>query len=239
MKAASEPSHCLPIIRMKARLFRRRECWVPTARGWIAAVLLFLACGAALVRLIASFLSVNQPVTADVLIVEGWLPDYAMRGAVEEFKHGRYKYVVTSGEADPDLASWAHPYRTWAEFAAANLEKLGIQTNYIVSAPSAFTTHDRTYTSALGVENWLEANHSSTRSVNVYTLGAHARRTRLLFEKALGSKMKVGIFAHPDNSYNTRRWWATSEGVRDVVSEGVAYVYARCLFPLVPQKSKA
>jgi hypothetical protein len=40
----------------------------------------------------------------------------------------------------------------------------------------------------------------------------------------------VGTLAIPDNEYDERRWWKTSEGVRTVIGEALAYVYARVLF---------
>jgi hypothetical protein len=58
----------------------------------------------------------------------------------------------------------------------------------------------------------------------------------LLFQKVLGNKVKVGIIACPDCYYDSQRWWATSEGVRTVTSEGLAYLYARFVFPLLPHK---
>jgi len=222
---------------MKVGLIKRKECWVPTARGWLVVAVLFLACSATVVRSLDSFLSVNHPIAADVLIVEGWLPDYALRDAVEEFKHGGYKYVITSGGADPEIRLWSH-YETWADAAAADLGRMGMQTNLIVPVPSVYHSRDRTYSAAMAVKEWLASRSNEVHAVNVYSLAAHARRTRLLFQKAFGSKVKVGIFAHPESAYNARRWWTTSEGVRDVEGETTAYLYARCIFPFVPKESK-
>jgi hypothetical protein len=178
---------------------------------------------------IHSFLAVTKPVAADVLIVESWLPDYAMRGAVEEFRRGGYEYIITTGRTLPDL--WLESkYRTGAEFAAANLVALGLTTNMIVPLSPADDIRDRTYLSALAVEKWLEAGHPAIRAVNVYTLGLHARRTRLLFRKAMGNKVKVGILAHPDTGYDPKHWWSSSHGFRKVADEGIAYLYARVLF---------
>ena len=61
-------------------------------------------------------------------------------------------------------------------------------------------------------------------------MGPHARRTRLLFQEAFGSKVAVGVIAVPDDAYDPRHWWRSSEGVRDVVGEAIAYVYARFFF---------
>ena len=174
-----------------------------------------------------SFLSVNRPVAADVLVVESWLPDYSCRGAVEEFQRGGYKYILTTGFilAEPWLES---KYKSAAEFAAANLAAMGVQTNAIIVLPAQGETRDRTYLSAVPVGHWLEMRNLN--AINIYTLGTHARRTRLLFEKALGRNMKVGIFAHPDKYYDARRWWVSSYGFRKVMDETIAYLYARLLF---------
>ena len=67
-------------------------------------------------------------------------------------------------------------------------------------------------------------------SINVLTEDVHARRTRLLFRKAFGHEITIGIIAVPDPDYDSRRWWRYSAGVRDVFSETAAYLYARFLF---------
>ena len=82
----------------------------------------------------------------------------------------------------------------------------------------------------LDAKAWLESARVPVRAVNLYSLGAHTRRSRLLYQKAFGSRVKVGAFAHPDNSYDPKRWWASSEGFRKVLDEGIAYLYARALF---------
>ncbi|MGA2556129.1 MAG: hypothetical protein ABSG04_07630, partial [Verrucomicrobiota bacterium] len=58
----------------------------------------------------------------------------------------------------------------------------------------------------------------------------HARRSRLLFQKACGDDTKVGVIALDDVGYDPTHWWRTSEGVREVVGEGIAYLYARIVF---------
>src|SRR3712207_5401157 len=44
-----------------------------------------------------SFLSQNNRVDAEVLVVEGWLPDYALNEAYREFTSHPYKYIITTG----------------------------------------------------------------------------------------------------------------------------------------------
>ena len=45
-----------------------------------------------------------------------------------------------------------------------------------------------------------------------------------------GLGVKVGVLAHPDDRYDSKRWWATSEGFQSVAGEAIAYLYARILF---------
>jgi hypothetical protein len=67
-------------------------------------------------------------------------------------------------------------------------------------------------------------------------MGPHSRRSRLLYQKAFGSRVKVGVFSRPDEEYDSKRWWASSVGFEQVIGEGIAYLYARVLFhPPKPQ----
>ena len=189
---------------------------------------------ALLVRFANSFLSVNAPLSSQVLVVEGWLPDYALMGAIREFNRGDYKYLVAAGGPLVNAGPLTR-FQTGAEFAAAKLQELGLSSNCIVAVPSTNSERDRTYGSALAVRSWLQRFHPAVRTVNVFSLAAHSRRTRLLFQKGLGNDVRVGVYAFPDASYDAHRWWANSEGARVVLSEAIAYLYARCVFPFFAQ----
>jgi hypothetical protein len=210
-------------------LFTRKDCWVPTARGWGLFALVLLVAMTVWAFSVNSFLCTSHPLAAEVLVVESWLPDDVMQGAVAEYKRGEYKVVLSPGSMPPP--TWARRrYPTIAAFAAANLAVLGIDSNSIVSIPGEKILRDRTYASAVAVNDWLKVNLPSVRAINVYSMGAHARRTRLLYQKVFGDKVEVGIFSHRDRSYNPKWWWANLEGTREVVGEWLAYLYARFLF---------
>jgi uncharacterized SAM-binding protein YcdF (DUF218 family) len=89
---------------------------------------------------------------------------------------------------------------------------------------------DRTYASAVALRVWLREHSMNVHSINVVTEGAHARRTRLMFQEALGKDVGVGIIAVPNPDYDQKRWWLYSEGVKEVGSEAFAYIYSRLLF---------
>jgi len=195
----------------------------------VLAVLL-LGAAALATGFIYGFLSPSNPVPAEVLVVEYWLPDYALQGAVAEFKRGHYKYVMTSGTEFPRGWGSSSLYKTGADLAAATLAAMGLETNCIVVLSPSQAVRDRTYSRAVAIAEWLEATNPMARAVNLYSLGPHARRSRLLYQKALGKKVKVGVFAHPPDSYDPNRWWSASNGFRDVTGEALAYFYARTLF---------
>ena len=215
---------------MKMKLFVRKECWAPTARGWLALAAVFLGLAALAVASAYDFLAPTSPVAADALIVEYWLPDYAMEGAAAEFKRGGYKYLILCGRELPAAWQSSSRFKTGVELAAAVVTEMGVEKNRVVALAPLDRARDRTYGRALATGEWLQATNPGLRAVNLYSLGPHARRSRMLYQKALGNQVTVGVFAHPPNTYEPRRWWSTSNGCRDVLGEVIAYAYARLLF---------
>ena len=96
--------------------------------------------------------------------------------------------------------------------------------------PSRVMDRDRTYSSAVALRNWLRDHDIAIHGINVLTEDLHARRTRLLFQKALGSQIKVGIIGVANPDYEPKHWWLYSEGVKEVMSEALALVYAELFF---------
>jgi hypothetical protein len=50
-----------------------------------------------------SYLSVNRRADADILVLEGWLPDYAVELGYNECRKDNYDLIVTTGIYTPDL----------------------------------------------------------------------------------------------------------------------------------------
>jgi uncharacterized SAM-binding protein YcdF (DUF218 family) len=100
----------------------------------------------------------------------------------------------------------------------------------IQAVPSSARYRDRTFSSAVALKRWLDKHKMDVTSFNLVTVGVHARRSRLLFQEAFGDKARVGVIAIEDREYDPQRWWQYSEGVKKVLSEGAAYLYARLLF---------
>ena len=58
------------------------------------------------------------------------------------------------------------------------------------------------------------------------SLTPHARRSKMMFTKVFGKNVAIGIIALNDPLYDPKHWWRTSEGVREVLGEAIAYMYA-------------
>jgi len=210
-------------------LLCRRQCLVPTWRGWLA-LLVAAAAGAFVgVRTVQPFLAVNAPVSGGLLVVEGWMPDFAMKEAIAEFGRNQYSSLFVTG-GPLSFGAPLSEYRTYAELGAATIAKLGLGTNVAQPVPAPLVLQDRTFASAVALKHWLRGHGIASAKLNVISKGAHARRTRLLYEKAFGKGSEIGIVAVPDQTYDAKRWWASSEGFRDVIDELVAYVHARLIF---------
>jgi hypothetical protein len=210
-------------------MLQRRQCLVPTWRGWLLLITILgitLAVGA---RSVHGFLAVHAPLPGGILVVEGWSSDPIFEGAVAEYHRNHYDMVCGTG-GPIEVGSPFRREKTFAEFAKVMLEAMGLPAGVPHAVPAAKSKKDRTYASAIALRSWLLQRGMSNVRVNVIGNGAHSRRTLLLFEKALAGVASVGITNVEEDSYDPARWWMSSEGFRVVTGEWIAYIYARFLF---------
>jgi uncharacterized SAM-binding protein YcdF (DUF218 family) len=175
------------------------------------------------------FLAVNDPKPGGILVVEGWAADYALEAVVADSKLFSYEKVYVTGgpiEAGAPLEK----YKTYAELGAATLLALGMSTNVVQPVPAPRVKQDRTYSCAVALRKWLDDHAIQVTRINLVTIGPHARRSRLLFQKSFGENMPIGVVAIREPDYDTRHWWRSSQGFRTVTDEAIAYLYARFLF---------
>lgn len=211
-------------------LLSRKERWGLSFRGWFAIVIAGVLFSTSVLLGVHPFLAAENPIKSEVLAVEGWIPEDAVRKAGDEFKNGGYKRVFAVGGPLGIESADVTEGRTYAHTGAEKLELAGISKEQIQVVPTRVKDRDRTYASAIALRSWFEENGGQPHSLNVVTLSVHARRTHLLYEKAFGPSVDVGIIAIPNERYVAARWWRYSEGVKEVVSESAAYLYARFLF---------
>jgi hypothetical protein len=209
------------------RLIHREEMWVLTTQGWLVSFLCIASLALFVLIYIHPFLAINSPIQADILVVEGWMKDYAIKEAISEFKKGDYQKIITTG-LPIDLGYYLlSQYKTTAELSAATLIALGFEQDKLVAVPGPNVVKNRTTASAAALREWLVASNLKVTSVNLYTYDVHARRSWLIFKQALAPDIKVGVIAVKPVSYDPKRWWMSSEGVRSVLFETIAYIYMR------------
>jgi hypothetical protein len=107
---------------------------------------------------------------------------------------------------------------------------MGVSPDVMQAVPAHIKYRNRTFESAVALKKWIDDNHLPVTSFNLVTLGAHSRRSRLLFEKAFAGQARVGIISVEHREYDPKHWWKYSEGVKEVIGEGVGYVYAQFFF---------
>ena len=222
-------------------LFRRRQVWLPTVWGG----LLILAVVAALVALLGfnayDLLAPHQPARgpagagARTLVVEGWMDGEELQQAVAVVRAGRYERVLTTGGAiDP----WSDPlgWRTHARRAAAFLRDHGVTGVPVIAVETPVTSQDRTYLSAVQVRDWAQRSGVVLEAIDLFSVGVHMRRSRLLYRKALGDAVEVGAIAARPREYDPQRWWASSAGTKATMGETLSLIWTTCCFwPAAPR----
>jgi len=209
------------------RLVRRCTIWIPTCLGssLIASLLLssvtwWFVCG-------ESFLSLTQRLPAHVLIVEGWIGRPGIRAAVAEFGQLGYQYIVATGGLTS--GRWEDEPASYAEMAAGEMIRSGVPKERIIVATAEYTESCRTFESAVAVWRALKDAGIHPKTVNVFTLGPHARRSRLVFAKVHGPGIDVGVIGWIPPGYVVVPWWRSSERARDLLEETAGYLYEALL----------
>ena len=211
-------------------LFTRRERWGLSWRGWLLLILFLVGVGVTSVLTVYPFLAVMHREDSEFLVSEGWLPDYAVQRVVAEFRAGGYKKIFATGGPISGMGGYTNDYSTAASVGAGRLRNAGVPPELVQMVPSRVLRRDRTYTSAVALRDWFRANGVPVERLNVATEAPHARRTQLLFQRAFGRDVRVGVIAIQNPDYDPKRWWRYSEGVREVIGEALAWIYAEFFF---------
>lgn len=155
--------------------------------------------------------------------MEGWIGSRGIQAAAIEFEKGGYHYVVTTGGLTSE--DWG-PYRwEYSEIARDELLRVGIPSDRVIAAPARDVESQRTYESAMAVWQALHTKGILPTALNVFTLGAHARRSRLVFEKVCGPGTKIGVIAWVPPDYKSETWWQSSDRTENMIKETGGIVF--------------
>lgn len=191
--------------------------------------LILLACALALAGVfvlgIHPFLAITDPIPTKVMVVEGWIPDYAIEEALKAYRRDGYDQIYTTG-GPLELGSYLSAHRDFAHLAAATFERLGLPPGKVQAVPSAVKHRNRTYSSALALKEFFASQGIRIHSMNLVTEGTHSRRSRLCFRRALGRETAVGVISIENRDYPSNQWWRYSSGVKTILGESLALMYA-------------
>ena len=218
-------------------LFQQRQVWLPTIWGLLLLLFIGLLMCILGARNIYSFLAPIDPVGARVLAVEGWLAPEELDQAVQTFKSGDYQRIVTTGgpiSGRPELLV----HSNYAQLAADYLAEHGVPSDAILVVPAPASAQERTYLSAVVLRESAQRLGITLAAIDLFSSGAHARRSRLLFQMAFGPKFRVGILAARPDGYDPDAWWRTSAGVESIVFQSIGLIWVKCCFWPGPPGSK-
>jgi hypothetical protein len=201
----------------------------PTWLGRLLIATLFMALFFGFALNIYGFLAPQDPANKGVMVIEGWIHDFALDEAVKMYRAGNYEKIVCAG-VPIETGSYIQQFKSYPEMTAARLRKLGIADKEMILAIADVEKKDRTYLSAVALREAFMAYNIHETELHLVTTGPHGRRSRLLYQKALGKDYHISITCLDDFGYDPDRWYSYSEGVRKVISESIAYTYAKFFF---------
>jgi hypothetical protein len=97
-------------------------------------------------------------------------------------------------------------FNSYAELARNKLLALGLDSSLVLAIPGKRVRLNRTLSSALAFRDWLETSKIEVKGINIVTLGTHAGRTFMTYNKILDNKYKIGIISLPDNREHSGKY---------------------------------
>lgn len=206
--------------------FKKRTFYVPNLPLLLLIAVTTFITAASIFFSIHPFFACNYPLPSDAIIIEGWLPDYCFKKAADIFysQPAIKKIFITGGPLEK--GSYLAEYQSYAELGKASLLKLSLPDSQLIAVPACYSSVNRTYASALAFKEWIDSSGCRISRFTLLSESTHTRRSLLLFRRALGKKYSIGSIAIVSKNYQPRFWWRSSNGVRAVLDETVAYLYA-------------
>lgn len=114
-------------------------------------------------------------------------------------------------------------YDSNAGLARSRLISMGIDSSKIIATAGERVIINRTLTSALAFRDWIKKTNINVNGINIISLGAHTRRTWMIYNKILDKKYQIGIISIPDYNYNHSRLYKLIKTIRETL--GIIYYW--------------
>ncbi len=213
----------------KLRISVKRKCRKLTFWGWLLVLLILYLIYRIFLGDICAYLSVNDPIAAKTLVVEGWVDDHALKDAVDFYQKNNYRHLIITGIPITQRKDFVK-FKNTAEAASAMIKSFGFTDSIYKAVIPTTIFIDRTYNTAVSTRILFEQHPHWLHSFNIFSVGVHARRTRLMFDRAFGKKYRIGIISDVDHTFDPDHWWRSSKGFRNVSNEFVAFSYVWAFF---------
>ncbi|MDJ0659725.1 MAG: ElyC/SanA/YdcF family protein [Crocosphaera sp.] len=210
-------------------LLEYKPQWTLTLQGWLLLFFLLVSLFIGVGLFIHPFLRMSHPIEANIMVIEGWVPDRTIKAAIAEFKEKNYRLMITTGN-EIGRGKYLSDHNTFADLAAATAIALGLDPTQVVRVPNENVTINQTAASAEAVKQWLLESNLEVKSINIYSYDVHTRRSWLVFKTILAPEIEVGAIAFCPPS--SRPWWKTSRGVKSVIVETIAYLYTKLIWSI-------
>jgi len=207
---------------------KKKDCYQLTWAPKILVLIIFFFAAYLSVKNIYSFLAPQKPVVSKVLVIEGWLSDYALQECLDLFNKDSYDLMLITG-GPLNTGYVLMNYKSTAQVAKETLLRLGAPPEKVIAISRKLVWSDRTFQSALVLKKYLMKEMPLCKSFNLVSLGAHSRRSWLLFNRAMPN-YKIGIITLKEKLYDTNYWWRTSKGLRSIITEFLGYFYVLLFF---------
>jgi uncharacterized protein YbcI len=110
-----------------------------------------------------------------------------------------------------------------AVLARNSLLSLGVDSANIIAIPGKKGRINRTLSSALAFRDWLQKSNIDIKGINIISMGTHARRTWITYNKILNKKYDIGIISVPDSSNQNSGIRSTIKIIRETL--GIIYYW--------------
>ncbi len=205
------------------KLIRKKEVWLPTWQGIFLFTFVIGALVSGFIFNLYPFLAQTDPQSdAEFIIVEGWLNDAEFEVLSKVIKPGQV--IVTTG-GPVTFGDRLLKEKTYAEVTASRLRLAGFDPETIICAPAPDVKYDRTYASAVAAREALLKHGILGKPCNIYSMGAHSRRSHFLYTLAFGADYPLGVVSLESKETDLRHWWRSSLAFKHVTGEFIAWIY--------------
>lgn len=205
------------------KLLRKKEVWLPAGQGIVLLSLFIGGLGYGALKNLYPFLAQTHPVSsAEIILIEGWLGDAELSEAAQRLLPEQ-RVVTTGGPIK--FGSSLLKEKTYAEATAARLRLLGVADEKIICAPAPDVERDRTYASARAAQDALAQRGLFGKRCNIYSVGAHSRRSLFLYKLAFGADYPLGIVSFESQETDLRHWWRSSLAFKQILNELLSWIY--------------